>query len=60
MKLSEVLLDSGMRSRLSQEGREYAAEWSDLALAGRMADLYRQLVAENVRQNSADFNLLPL
>jgi len=60
LKLSEVLLDSELRNRLSQEGREYAAEWSDIALAGRMADLYRQIVAENVRQNSADFNLLPL
>jgi 1,2-diacylglycerol 3-alpha-glucosyltransferase len=60
LKLSEVLLDSELRSRLSQEGREYAAEWSDIALAGRMAELYRQIVADNVRQDSKDFNLLPL
>jgi len=60
MKLSEVLRDADLRARLSEEGRAYAAEWSDLALAGRMADLYRQIVAKNVRQNSTDFNLLPL
>ncbi len=29
---------------LSAAARDYAAEWSDTALAGRMADLYRQLI----------------
>lgn len=38
-----TLRDKDLLRRLAREGRDYASEWSDDALAGRMADLYRQL-----------------
>jgi 1,2-diacylglycerol 3-alpha-glucosyltransferase len=41
--LLELLSEPGARSRLGQEAQTYAQEWSDLALAGRLADLYRNL-----------------
>lgn len=43
--LLRLLGDPALRARLSAEARAYAAEWSDDKLAGRLADLYRQLVA---------------
>jgi len=42
-ELVEVLRNADWRQRLADEGREYANEWSDETLAGRMADLYRQI-----------------
>jgi 1,2-diacylglycerol 3-alpha-glucosyltransferase len=60
LKLLELLADAGLRQRLSEDGRAYAAEWSDLALAGKMAELYRQLVSKPMHQGAADFNLLSL
>lgn len=60
LALTGVLRDPELRQHLSEEGRAYAAEWSDHALAGRMADLYRQVVAEHNRQRVPDFNLMPL
>lgn len=41
--LLAVLHDPGWRSRLAIDGLDYAREWSDETLAGRMAALYRQL-----------------
>ncbi len=38
-----VLRDIDLRGRLSRDGRDYANEWSDETLAGRMADLYRKI-----------------
>ena len=43
--LRRLLGDTALHARLSTEARAYAAEWSDDKLAGRLADLYRQLVA---------------
>jgi 1,2-diacylglycerol 3-alpha-glucosyltransferase len=60
LKLLELLADAGLRQRLSEDGRAYAGEWSDLALAGKMAELYRQLVSKPMHQDAADFNLLSL
>ncbi len=58
--LAQVLQDADLRNRLAAEGRAYAAEWSDDVLAGRMADLYRQIVSRHVGESSKDFNLSPL
>lgn len=60
LALTGLLRDPELRQHLSEEGRAYAAEWSDHALAGRMADLYQQVVAEHARQRVPDFNLMPL
>ena len=60
LALAKVLLDSDLAKRLSTDGRLYAAEWSDEALAGRMADLYWQIVSTHSRHKTHDFNLLPL
>ena len=60
LALAQVLSDAHWRQCLAEEGRAYAAEWSDDLLAGRMADLYRQIVARYIRQNVPDFTLSPL
>ena len=44
---------------LAAEAPGYAAEWSDEALAGRMADLYRQIVTAHVSSRVDVFRLLP-
>ena len=59
MALVKLLGDSGMRGRLGEENKAYAAEWSDEALAGRMADLYRQIVTAHVSSRVDVFRLLP-
>ena len=58
--LTRVLRDPDLRRVLGREGRSYAAEWSDDALAGRLAELYRKVVARHQRERQTDFNLLPL
>jgi len=60
LALAEVLGDPALRQRLANEGRHYAAEWSDDALAGRMADLYRQIVSTRSAQDSAILKFAPL
>ncbi len=60
LALGRVLLDADLRNRLAVDGRLYASEWSDDLLAGRMAELYRQIVGKHFSQSVADFNLLPL
>lgn len=60
LELVRVLRDPDLRMQLAEEGRAYAAEWSDEVLAGRMADLYRQIVSRRIRQSVPDFNLSPL
>ena len=57
LALARILLDPAMRSRLSAEGRAYAAEWSDEVLAVRMVELYRKIVSSHVGQSAKDFNL---
>jgi len=51
LALTQVLRDANLRKALAVEGRAYAAEWSDELLAGRMAELYRQIVARHQRQD---------
>lgn len=60
LALAEVLRDPVLRRRLADEGRSYAAEWSDDALAGRMADLYRQIVSTRIEKNAVRFKWVPL
>jgi len=43
--LSELLDAPADRQRLGAEARDYAREWSDQALARRLAGLYRNLAA---------------
>jgi 1,2-diacylglycerol 3-alpha-glucosyltransferase len=57
--LAGLLGDAGLRARLSAEGRAYASEWSDTTLAGRMAALYRQIVAEHDPALTQDLRLNP-
>jgi len=38
-----VLRNADLRRRLARDGRDYANEWSDETLAGRMAELYRTI-----------------
>ncbi len=42
-ELVEVLRSLALRTRLADEGRAYANDWSDETLAGRLADLYREI-----------------
>ena len=58
--LARLLLDTELRQRLSQDGQEYAADWSDERLAVRMADLYRHVVAKHSQADDFSFGLLPL
>jgi 1,2-diacylglycerol 3-alpha-glucosyltransferase len=60
LALVRLLGDAQRRELLAIEGRAYAAEWSDEVLAGRLADLYRQIVATHIRQNVPNFTLSPL
>ncbi|MBS1229661.1 MAG: glycosyltransferase family 4 protein [Proteobacteria bacterium] len=55
--LVRLLGDRSLRARLASEGREYAGEWSDDTLAGKMADLYRQIVASHDRLLVPDLKL---
>jgi glycosyltransferase involved in cell wall biosynthesis len=60
LALTQVLRDPDLRIRLAEEARAYAVEWSDDTLAGRMAELYRQIVAKHMEQDVHDFNLSTL
>ncbi|MFZ2854153.1 MAG: glycosyltransferase, partial [Rhodocyclaceae bacterium] len=42
-ELVDLLRSDELLQRLAHDGRDYAGEWSDTALAGRLADLYRQI-----------------
>ena len=57
--LLRLLGDPELWAQLSAEGRDYAGEWSDDKLAGRMAELYRQIVASHCRALAHDLNLNP-
>ena len=57
--LLHLLGDPALRARLSAAARAYAAEWSDDKLAGRLADLYRQLVANRRAASTPALNLNP-
>lgn len=43
-RLLALLADAPARARLGAEARDYAGEWRDQALAGRLADLYQRLM----------------
>lgn len=43
--LNELMNDAPLRQRLSDEAIVHAAEWSDQAMAARLAHFYQQLVA---------------
>lgn len=43
----QVASDLALRRRMSEQGKAWAASWSDEALTARMADLYRQLIHRN-------------
>lgn len=42
-----VLQDADLRARLAEEGRRYAAEWSSLAMARRLQELYRSIIPQS-------------
>ncbi|MQY52314.1 glycosyltransferase family 4 protein [Rhodocyclus tenuis] len=52
LELAHLLRDAPLRQRLGSEGRTFASEWSDVALAGRLAGLYRHVVAEHRDQRN--------
>ena len=54
--LTRLLLDPRLRKRLAEEGRAYAVEWSDETLSGKMAELYRRIVAGQAEQPVSDFS----
>ena len=58
--LCSVLSDPALHQRLSHEGRNYAAEWSDESMALRMATLYRHIIANHSHADAFKFSLLPL
>jgi glycosyltransferase involved in cell wall biosynthesis len=45
LEMLKVLRDRDLQQRLARDGREFANEWSDERLAGRMAELYRTIQA---------------
>lgn len=51
-QLCRLLQDEALRTRLSQEAREYAMEWSDRAMALRLAALYRSLIESRHTRDS--------
>jgi 1,2-diacylglycerol 3-alpha-glucosyltransferase len=48
-----VLEDAGLRARLGDEGRRYAREWSSLAMARRLQELYRSVIPPSVPHAAA-------
>lgn len=46
LELAHLLRDAPLRRRLGEEGRAFAGEWSDVALAARLADVYRRVAGE--------------
>ena len=60
LAVADVLRDPALRQSLSAEGRGYAVEWSDAALAGRMAELYRDILVLHARRQVRDFSFSPL
>ena len=56
--LLRLLSDSALRAQLSVDGRNYAGEWSDDRLAGKMADLYRQIVTGHGSTSANELNFL--
>lgn len=57
--LARLLRDPALRKQLAAEGRDYAGEWSDDRLAGKMADLYRKIVSAHRSSPAKALNLSP-
>ena len=60
--LARVLADPALRARAAAQGREYARTWSSRAMAGRLAQLYREARARAVcawRQDDAEPGIPP-
>lgn len=60
LAVADVLRDPVSRHAMSAEARAYAGEWSDTALAGRMAELYRDVIRAHARRQVSDFSFSPL
>ncbi|MFT3849431.1 MAG: glycosyltransferase [Propionivibrio sp.] len=60
LAIANVLHDPALRHSLSVDARAYAGEWSDTALAGRMAELYRDVNRAHARRQVSDFSFSPL
>lgn len=50
--ISQVLEDPALRARMRQQGKRWAANWSDESLTARLAGLYRQIVATHPVPNA--------
>ena len=51
--LSKVIADADLRASMRVQGLAWAAEWSDVALTGKLAALYRSLLSHStVMENS--------
>lgn len=60
LAVADVLRDPALRHALSLDARSYAGDWSDTALAGRMAELYREIIRAHARRQVSDFSFSPL
>jgi glycosyltransferase involved in cell wall biosynthesis len=60
LAVADVLRDPARRHALSADARVYAADWSETALAGRMAELYRDIIRVHTRRPVPDFSFSPL
>ena len=60
LALTRVLHDTGLHRQLADDARAYAREWSSESLAGRMAEVYRQVLSSHMGRQVRDFNLSPL
>ncbi|MBT0961031.1 glycosyltransferase [Denitromonas sp. IR12] len=58
--LVDLLADPARETTLAEAARAHAAEWSDAAMAERLATLYRQLAVPGVRAVSGDLNGKPV
>jgi 1,2-diacylglycerol 3-alpha-glucosyltransferase len=55
--LADLLLDETSCAQLANEAREHAQQWNELALAGRMAALYRETL--QLHRSRSPHELLP-
>ncbi len=60
LAVADVLRDPARRHALSADARVYAADWSETALAGRVAELYRDIIRVHTRRPVPDFSFSPL